>query len=566
MRDTRFARLVLWTNGAVPGALLAYDAVRGDLGANPVNFAIRTAGMLTIVFLSLSLLVTPLRKITGWHWLVAFRRSLGLYAFFYGATHFTLFFVLDRSLSLSSTLSEMVKRPYLVVGSLGLLCLTLLAATSTNAAIRRLGARRWQALHRLAYVAVVAGVVHYYMLVKADVRLPIAFAVTAAILLGFRLVGFGVNRAMRRGMPEPVPAAVGRRKFWSGHLKVARISEETPEIRTFRLQTIDGTALPFDYLPGQYLNIGLDIEGKRVSRSYTMASSPSRAEGGWCEITVKREERGTASRYLHDRLHEGDLVRISAPAGSFTFTGTEADGIVLIGAGVGITPLMSVVRYLTDHAWPGEIHLIHCVRTERDAVFRDELTSLQALRPNLRVTVTLTRDQAGSVPRERGRISAELLTRVVPSIATRLVHICGPAGMMEATTRILRELGVPGERIKLETFERAAHAMPGAPAPARSFDEEKTAVAGNADPSVRFADSGKTVQMAPDESVLEAAETVGVNIEFECRSGICGRCTTRLLSGAVRMETRDALSPADERRGLILACQAKPVGPVTVQA
>ena len=199
--DIRFAKFLVFVNGAVPLALLGWDAWRHKLGANPVNFAILTTGMSALVFLMLTLLVTPLRKITGLNWLIFSRRTLGLYAFFYACLHFLIFFGLDRSFSISSTLSEMVKRKYLLVGITGLLVMAPLAATSTNAMIKRLGGKRWRALHRLAYVAAIAGVVHYYMQVKADVRQPLAFAAVLAILLGYRLVVY-----WRR--PKSVPAAI----------------------------------------------------------------------------------------------------------------------------------------------------------------------------------------------------------------------------------------------------------------------------------------------------------------------------------------------------------------------
>ena len=110
MKDIRFAKFLVFVNGAVPLTLLLWDASRHELGANPVNFAIRTTGMLTLVFLFLTLMVTPVRKITGWSWLIFSRRMLGLYAFFYGCSHFLLFYGLDRSFSLAGTFSEMVKR------------------------------------------------------------------------------------------------------------------------------------------------------------------------------------------------------------------------------------------------------------------------------------------------------------------------------------------------------------------------------------------------------------------------------------------------------------------------
>jgi glycine betaine catabolism B len=203
--DIRFIKLLILVNGAVPLVLLGWDAKHNQLGANPQNFAILTTGMVTLVFLVLTMAVTPVRKITGWNWLIQFRRMLGLYAFFYACVHFQLFFSLDRGFSISSTLSEMIKRKYLIVGSTALLVMVPLAVTSTNAMIKRLGGKRWRTLHRLAYVAAIAGVLHYYMQVKADVRQPLAFAAVLVILLGYRLMIY-----WRR--PKPVPAATAEVK------------------------------------------------------------------------------------------------------------------------------------------------------------------------------------------------------------------------------------------------------------------------------------------------------------------------------------------------------------------
>jgi sulfoxide reductase heme-binding subunit YedZ len=201
--DLRFARLLVLVNAAVPAVLLGWDAWHHNLGANPVNFAILTTGMLTLIFLMLTLAVTPLRKITGLNWIIFSRRTLGLYAFFYASLHFLVFFGLDRSFNVPDTLSEMIKRKYLLVGITGLLVMVPLAVTSTNAMIKRLGGKRWRALHRLAYVAAIAGVIHYYMQVKADVRRPLAFAAVLAILLGYRLVDYWRHT---RSVPAVAPA------------------------------------------------------------------------------------------------------------------------------------------------------------------------------------------------------------------------------------------------------------------------------------------------------------------------------------------------------------------------
>lgn len=198
--DIQFGKLLILVCGAVPLALLIWDQTHHQLGANPQNFLILTTGMMTLIFLILTMAVTPLRKVTGWNWLIQFRRMLGLYAFFYGCLHFLCFFSLDRGFSVSSTLTEMLKRKYLILGSCALLVMIPLAITSTNGMIKRLGGKRWRALHRLAYVAAIAGVIHFYMQVKADVRLPLAFAAVLAVLLGYRLIVYWQQR-------KPVPAA-----------------------------------------------------------------------------------------------------------------------------------------------------------------------------------------------------------------------------------------------------------------------------------------------------------------------------------------------------------------------
>ena len=203
-KNLRFAKLLVIVNAAVPALLLGWDWLNHNknLGANPAHFLILTTGMLALIFLMLTMLVTPLRKISGWNWIIFSRRTLGLYAFFYASLHFLIFFSLDRGFSVSGTLSEMLKRKFLVVGSIGLLVMIPLAVTSTNAMIKRLGGKRWRALHRLAYVAAIAGALHYYMQVKADVRQPLVFAAILAVLLGHRLVVY-----WRQRRPAAAPVA-----------------------------------------------------------------------------------------------------------------------------------------------------------------------------------------------------------------------------------------------------------------------------------------------------------------------------------------------------------------------
>ena len=186
--DIKFTRFVLFVNGLVPAALLAWDAYRGKLGANPIEFATRASGVLTLVFLFVTLAVTPLRKLTGANWLVKLRRQVGLYAFFYGCLHLLTYVWFDKFFAAREIVEDVYARPFITIGMASFLLLVPLAATSTNGMIKRLGGKRWAKLHKLGYVAAIGGVIHFYMGVKVDTTTPILFAVVLALLLGYRWV------------------------------------------------------------------------------------------------------------------------------------------------------------------------------------------------------------------------------------------------------------------------------------------------------------------------------------------------------------------------------------------
>ena len=188
MKEIKFYKIVIFINSLVPLVLMAWDWYHGQLGANPVEFLTRTTGMLTLVFLLISLAVTPLRKITSVQWLIQFRRMLGLYAFFYGFLHLTTYIWFDRSFNIKSTIADIYARPFIAIGMFSFFLLMPLAITSTKGWIKRLGGKRWARLHKLVYVAAIGGVIHFWMLVKSDIRLPIRFAFLLALLLGSRLV------------------------------------------------------------------------------------------------------------------------------------------------------------------------------------------------------------------------------------------------------------------------------------------------------------------------------------------------------------------------------------------
>ncbi len=187
MNDAKFNKTVIFINALVPLLLLVYDALNGSLGANPIEFFIRTTGVLTLVFLLITLAVTPLRKIFGWNELIKSRRMLGLYAFFYGFLHLITYGIFDKNFNLAEIVKDVWQRPFIAVGMLAFFLLVPLAVTSTNGMIKRLGGKNWSKLHKLSYPIAILGVIHFWLIVKSDVFYPFLFALVLAILLGYRI-------------------------------------------------------------------------------------------------------------------------------------------------------------------------------------------------------------------------------------------------------------------------------------------------------------------------------------------------------------------------------------------
>ncbi|HEX2269364.1 MAG TPA: protein-methionine-sulfoxide reductase heme-binding subunit MsrQ [Pyrinomonadaceae bacterium] len=183
-----FSKFVVFINSVIPIGLLLWDLYRQRVGPNPLEFATRTTGMLTLVFLSLTVAITPLRQIFRLNSLVKFRRMLGLFAFFYGTLHLLTYVWFDRLFNFVSVAQDVAQRPFILVGMVAFLLMVPLAVTSTNKMVKRLGGKRWAKLHRLVYLAAISGVAHFWMLVKSDIRLPLTFAFIILFLLGYRLL------------------------------------------------------------------------------------------------------------------------------------------------------------------------------------------------------------------------------------------------------------------------------------------------------------------------------------------------------------------------------------------
>lgn len=389
-------------------------------------------------------------------------------------------------------------------------------------------------------------------------------------------------------------------------MRCVQVVHETPDVKTFRLASLSDARL--SYLPGQFVTVEVVDGDETLKRSYTIASSPSRPNV--LEITVKRIPHGRVSNWLHDNLKIGDQVAIHGPMGQFScqLTNTK-DKLLFISGGSGITPVMSMARYLYDTADPRDVVFLYSARSERDLVFRSELAFMADRIPHFRPLFTLTQADSPTWPGLTGRISATLLEDAVPDFRDRSVFLCGPNSFMEAVRQALTSADFPmssfhsesfgGSRLGLAALRScpapetgAAHApeqkaerktrssqllgilpLPrlglvprgaaNSAAPAAPAEQSQAA---NPAAAVVFSASGRETASAASETILEAAEGLGLPIPSACRVGVCGTCKTRKLSGTVRMECEDGLDSGDRLEGFILACTARPLDRVTVEA
>ncbi len=197
---------IVFLAALIPLGLLAYGALRGDLGANPIETITHQTGLWTLILLLATLSITPLRRFTGINWLIQYRRMLGLFAFFYGCLHLTTYLWLDQSFDLHAIVKDVYKRPFITAGFTGFMLMVPLALTSTKGWIRRLG-KRWQILHRLIYFSAAAGVTHFIWLVKKDIREPLIYGAILAVLLGVRVV-FWMQKSRRSTSASVRPVTV----------------------------------------------------------------------------------------------------------------------------------------------------------------------------------------------------------------------------------------------------------------------------------------------------------------------------------------------------------------------
>ncbi|MDX3387161.1 2Fe-2S iron-sulfur cluster-binding protein [Streptomyces niveiscabiei] len=373
---------------------------------------------------------------------------------------------------------------------------------------------------------------------------------------GYEDVGPGRERR-RRGFPRRRPADDRRGPADDGgtkdagtgnplrEVRVTEVRRETPTAVTLVLEDAGRTPGPFDFRPGQFFTLVADIDGRPVRRAYSASSAPGAAR---LEVTVKHIDGGRFSTHVHRSLRAGDRLAVRGPSGSF-HTGTQPpDQIVLVAAGSGVTPMMSMIRArLADRPGRDRIALLYSSRSTDEIIFADELTRLAKDHPGrLSVTHVLTRRD--------GRLDADGIRRWITGLApARDAHYytCGPEPLMDAVQDVLAGLGVPAERVHRERFASGAGTGTTVTAPREMTVEEDGHAVG-------------TAVVEPGQTLLDAGLAAGLPMPYSCTVGNCGDCMVRLRSGDVTHNEPNCLTPQQQADGYVLTCVSCPLSKVTL--
>ncbi|TQV88603.1 hybrid-cluster NAD(P)-dependent oxidoreductase [Aliikangiella coralliicola] len=331
------------------------------------------------------------------------------------------------------------------------------------------------------------------------------------------------------------------------------VIEETHDVKTFQFKTEQ--AQLFHFKPGQFIGIQVTIDGERHNRSYTIASSPTRPHV--LELTVKLDPAGSVSPWLHQNIKVGSSLELRGPAGRFNCMDIKSNKVLLISAGSGITPVMSMARFWCDQSADKDIHFVNWSRSVQDIIFRRELALLdhQHANFNLEVVCTkpgLTENWLG----RRGRLNKNLLLDIVPDLHERTIFCCGPEGFMEQLKTCLQQLDFDMSQYHDETFDpggKKKSKLAAEKVEAQKMRDEKPDGPFN----LTFKKTGKTVIVEADEILLERIEAEGIAIESACRAGNCGCCQVKKLSGDTNTVNEIGLHSERKQENFILTCTTR---------
>jgi len=315
---------------------------------------------------------------------------------------------------------------------------------------------------------------------------------------------------------------------------VSHITLETHDTKSYFFQT----ALPLNtYKAGAHINIQFNANGKQVDRTYTLSSSPTLSfkteESNEFSITVKRVKEGLASNWLFENLNEGDEILVSQAQGQFVLPYQPAGKLLFLSAGSGVTPMMSMLRYLSMTGNKSDIVFLNYSQSKADIIFHKELKQLTKHRSNMSSIFVLEKTNN---EKHKGRINQHQLSELVPDILEREIYLCGPQPFMKATSTILNEINFKPSKLHLENF---------------SADVSAAGLFGYS-AELNFASLEKAIQSSPSKTILEEAEAAGLNPAAACRTGICKTCRCKKTSGTtLNLVTGEESSQAGE---FILPC------------
>ena len=342
-----------------------------------------------------------------------------------------------------------------------------------------------------------------------------------------------------------------------------QVQDVTHDVKTFLFAPAEPAL--FQHEPGQFVTLELQIDGRSISRCYTLSSPPTRPH--LLGITVKRQPGGLVSNWLHDTMAPGQRISAAGPFGVFTSARHPSAKYMFLSGGSGITPVMSMARTLYDLGSDADVLFLHSARTPSDIIFRRELELMASTVPTLRVVHVCER----SSPREPwggllGHLDAATLRLLAPDVRERTVFCCGPAPYMAAVRQMLVDAGFGMQDYHEEsfTFEDVTLTERSGPAPS----QEPTQPAGRSGTtwSVEFVRSGRTFTCAQDEHVLDAAYAAGLTPLSSCGQGMCGTCKTTLLSGTVDMQHNGGIRPREIAQHKVLICCSTPTSDLTIDA
>ncbi len=315
------------------------------------------------------------------------------------------------------------------------------------------------------------------------------------------------------------------------------------------------------YQPGQFLTFLLNINGQKIRRSYSMASSPHVDVS--LAVSVKRVPGGLASNYLCDRVKVGDILEVLEPMGNFVpkLNAQNQRLIVLIGAGSGITPLFSMAKSALHVEPNSRVWLIYGNRNKDSIIYKAHLDAMEQAYGKSRFQVTHVLSQPGFTWfGQRGRLNQHTLTKLLDQLSATerqnaTVYLCGPDGMMAEARSALSLVGIPAERVFRESYVTA-------PVPAGDVVEEPMTADDEGTPEVTVLYEGSEYKfaVAPHQTILEAALKLDIDLPYSCQAGMCTACLGRCTSGKVKLDEEDGLSESELKAGYVLTCVAHPVG------